>query len=218
MFWKVFKWLFFNVLSCKISSEYLFSFRETLAFWHPLIISCMMDTQNSCPMQLLVSPAQPLLAFRPCRVLKTGLKCKFWHPHMFQSPPQQKKRKKHKNIPIESATWRLGDVLSFPVIDIFRWFWFFICLFYFVRQTWHSACATSKGKSGQSCAWHISTSSFSTWEKKWHQGRPIPASSRWPFDFLNGGHLSPEKVTYGSKWSHFEEPVWFNNRFTIHLF
>ena len=190
-----------------------------------------MDAQNSCPVQFLVLPAQPLLAFRPCRVLKTGLKCKFWggpygrywrsgfshrHPHMSQSPPP-KKRKKHKNIPIESATWRLGDILSFLLIDIFRWFWFFICLFYFVRQTWHSACATSKGKSGQSCAWHISRSSFSTWEKKWHQGRPIPAS-RWPFDFLNGGDLSPEKVTCGSKWSHFEEPGWFNNRFTIHLF
>ena len=34
----------------------------------------------------------------------------------------------------------------------------------------------------------------------------LPASSKWPFDSPNGGHLSPEKVTYRSKQGHFEEP------------
>ena len=33
----------------------------------------------------------------------------------------------------------------------------------------------------------------------------VPASSKWPFDSPNGGHLSPVKVTYGSKRGHFEE-------------
>ena len=33
-----------------------------------------------------------------------------------------------------------------------------------------------------------------------------PASSKWPFDSPNGGRLRPEKVTYGSKRGHFEEP------------
>ncbi len=33
-----------------------------------------------------------------------------------------------------------------------------------------------------------------------------PASSKWPFHSRNGGHLGPEKVTYGSKRGHFEEP------------
>ena len=41
----------------------------------------------------------------------------------------------------------------------------------------------------------------------------IPASSKWLFDSPNGGHLSSEKVTYGSKRGHFEEPG--NNRYTV---
>ena len=35
----------------------------------------------------------------------------------------------------------------------------------------------------------------------------ILASSKWPFDSPNGGHLSPKKVTYGPKRGHFEEPT-----------
>ena len=38
-----------------------------------------------------------------------------------------------------------------------------------------------------------------------------PASSKWPFDSQNGGHLSPEKVTYGSKRGHFQEPGIFQS-------
>ncbi len=36
--------------------------------------------------------------------------------------------------------------------------------------------------------------------RNWAQ---LPASSKWPFDSPNGGHLSPEKVTCGSKRGHF---------------
>ena len=47
--------------------------------------------------------------------------------------------------------------------------------------------------------------------KNWNPNFPSqiayePASSKWPFDSPNGGHLSFEKVTYGSKRGHFEEP------------
>jgi len=43
----------------------------------------------------------------------------------------------------------------------------------------------------------------------------VPASSKWPVDTPNGGHLSPEKVTYRSKRGHFEEPGAWTKAFQI---
>ena len=40
--------------------------------------------------------------------------------------------------------------------------------------------------------------------KSWK--KHTPASSKWPFDAPNEGHLSHQKVTYRSKRGHFEEP------------
>ena len=33
-----------------------------------------------------------------------------------------------------------------------------------------------------------------------------PASSKWPFDHPNGGHLTPERVTLKTQKGHWEEP------------
>ena len=39
----------------------------------------------------------------------------------------------------------------------------------------------------------------------------LPASSKWPFDSPNGGHVfSPEEITYGSKPGHDLNPVYCN--------
>ena len=34
----------------------------------------------------------------------------------------------------------------------------------------------------------------------------LPASSKWPFDIPNVGHLTPEKVTWKTQKGHSEEP------------
>ena len=58
------------------------------------------------------------------------------------------------------------------------------------------------------CAVDKMTAWFKTYYR--NQGKfktHLPASSKWPFDSPNGGHLSPEKVTaVGPKRGHFEEP------------
>ena len=43
------------------------------------------------------------------------------------------------------------------------------------------------------------------WADLFSQIFHLPASSKWPFDNPNGGHLTPEKVTSNTQKGHWEE-------------
>ena len=106
------------------------------------------------------------------------------------------------------TTWNVWNPINHGIFTISTFAGFLpstVCTYICLGWIYHAFFVS--GIFGQSQDWWIDN-----WPSFWKFGRKkswkkhTPASSKWPFDAPNEGHLSHQKVTYRSKRGHFEEP------------
>ena len=88
--------------------------------------------------------------------------------------------------------------------------WMLICYASFwLSSDIHTSKTHARLSATQKILIHTDSTCFlhqSSNSPKWCLKVFVPASSKWPFDIPNGGHLTPEKVTWNTQKGHSEEP------------